>query len=658
MADSDKKEQSASSNESGAGGPAPFVIQDPVVEPAPMPGLPLGLIRRSDLDNGLTTTIQTWGNEIPDGFKEYFRLQIARGTSNEWDLVQEHEVTGGASWVPLVFTIPSAFLLDPEHEGTFSLRYEHENLGGVFDRSGRAYIHIDKTPPGGTLPPDPMTFTFVPPITDDTFGTDDYLEATIPPWTGDQKDVLIAFGWIKGELPEDPADIDLIVQPIDPAVSRVIQIPKSKFIEAGDGRCCGGYVLIDKAGNPSPLSKYELISVALDPWPVPPLDEPTAADATGGELIRSDVVDGNVLVNVPYVDKGKNTDIVVVKWNTKEITPGTPLGSNPASGTNIPVPWSTIWEEYGSTTTGVVPTPLSYTVFRGVEPFPSDVATVRCNFSTTGPEDPDPEPGNDLLEPVTVVGLSGVDNVLVPSDEDQDIFAYIKLVAPLVDDDTYQVLWNGTPIGSPYVIDVNNDSAGDVIEIPLDWDTIRLEGPSAAMPVWYKLTNASHVNPGEPKERTPVQIDFLVSQLPPAIPQHVHPTNGLVNCDSLRWNAAGTSYGIEYLIPPSPYLKAGDDVAVQWNGYTNFANPVLVPGANKTHTFTNITEEQATNGIIWLIEPYATHLLPVWQSNSQIGKGEVSYTIPGKPVVATPTADRIVLSQGEGTCNVPTRPTP
>jgi hypothetical protein len=42
-------------------------------------------------------------------------------------------------------------------------------------------------------------------------------------------------------------------------------MPKDKFIAAGDGLCCGGYVLIDKAGNISALSLYELMSVALGP---------------------------------------------------------------------------------------------------------------------------------------------------------------------------------------------------------------------------------------------------------------------------------------------------------------------------------------------------------------------------------------------------------
>lgn len=651
MAGPDRKEQGAS-NEQGSGGPAPFEVQNPVVQPAPLQGVPLGLIRRADLDLGLTTTITTWsGSPQPAGRTEYIRLQWARADSETWTNFEEHSFVIGAPWVPLVFNIPSSFLLDSEHEGPFDIRYEHMNYAAIPDASDRILIHIDKIAPNSGLIPDAMIFAVTPPITDATFGADDYLEATIAPWTGDQSEVQISFGWIKGALPEDPSSVDLIgPQPIASG-GGVVRIPKANIVAAGDGLCCGGYVLIDKAGNISPLSRYELMSVALDPLPLLPLRAPTAADATGAELLRSDIVEGNVLVNVPQVANGKSTDTVVVKWNTREVTPGTPLGSNPAGGLNIPVPWAVLWGEYGSATTGVVPTPLSYTVLRGVEPFVSQVATVPCNFSSPGPINPEPEPGNDLLEVVTIVGKSGTDNELVAADEDEEILAHIKLVDPLVDGDTYQVLWSGTPIGAPYVIDVTQDSVADVIEIELDWDTLRGEGPSDAMPVWYTLTNFTHENPQEPKQRTSVKIDFLVQALPEAEPQHLN--GAYLTCNSLRWDEARTKYGVQYLIPPSRYLKAGDEVVAQWKAYTSHGTPVEVPAARLTHTFTNITQQQADNGIIWLIAPYDPHVLGTYLHDDPVGKGEVSYTITGKNYVPTPTNTEVALSQGEGSCNVP-----
>ncbi|WP_447902824.1 hypothetical protein [Pseudomonas serbica] len=657
MAGSDKKERKLASGEPTFGGTQPLVVQDPDVSHFVMTGNPTGLIPRAALNADQKTTITAWNGALPpNGRTDTVRLQITRWGSNEWTtLPPEQSFTGGDTWVPLVFTILSTFFLKTENEGAFDLRYEHENYLGVTDYSGRVPIHIDKVPPNGATPPAKMVFAVTAPITDATFGTNDFLEATIPMWTGDLLDAQVAFGWLKGELPEDPGDIDLI-GPESIAPGEKVRIPKDKFIAAGDGLCCGGYVLIDKAGNISALSLYELMSVALGPLPPKPLPKPTAADPTGGELLREDIVNGGVLVNVPHVTNGKSTDTLVIKWKDQELKPGTPVGANPANGIDIFVPWDMILSAYGSAT-GVVDIPLSYTVLRGVEPFASDIETVKCNLSVAGPDNPTPLPGNSKLEKVTIVGKSGVDDVLIDTDEDEDINAKIELIAPLKNGDSYQVMWNGTPIGDPYVIDVADDTEGDTIEIPLDWDVIRDEGPSATLPVWYVLTNPAHVNPQEPDPRTSVKIDFLVFTLPEAVPLHTN-SAGIVTCNSLRWDAGKTTYGIEYRIPPSGLLKEGDEVNVVWKAYTDFDNPTEVTSAEKKRTFTDITDAQARDGIVWLIEPYATHVLPTWSKTLPLGKGEVTYTITGKPASSDPTNTEVGLSQGEGSCNIPPAPNP
>lgn len=655
MAGSDKKEQKLASRESTSGGIAPLAVQDPNVSHFVLPGDPQGLIPRRLLEVDQTTTITTWDNTVPPTFTEYFRLQITRANSNEWTDLQEHSFTGGDTWAPLVFTIPSTFFLDTANEGPFDLRYEHENSGTVKDWSNRVRIQIDKTPPNGTTPPKKMVFAVTPPITDASFGTNDYLEATIPLWDGDSADVKVAFGWLKGELPEKPEDIDLIgPQAISPGGT--VRIPRDKFIDAGDGLCCGGYVLIDKAGNISALSLYELMSVALGPLPPQPLPKPTAADATGGELLRSDIVDGGVLVNVPKVTNGKRTDTVVVTWKDQEVTPGTPVGDNPSTGLNIFISWDKIWAAYGSTTVGVVDHALTYKVLRGVEPFSSAIEIVKCNLSTTGPVNPDPEPGNPNLKKVAIVGESGVENELIASDEDKEVNANIELVDPLVNGDSYQVMWNGTPIGTPRVIDVANDTAGETIEIRLDWDDIRSHGPSATMPVWYELSNPVHENHQEPEPRTDVKIEFLVLTMPEAEPRHTN-ANGWLTCNSLRWSADTTPVlGIEYLIPPNPHMKRGDTVEVEWNGYTNFDSPVLVPATNIKLTFPNISEAQEREGFVCHFGPYATKLLPIWSKPLPLAKGEVKYTVLGKPAASTPTNTCVFWSAGEGSCNIPPAP--
>lgn len=659
MPGSDKKDQQLAERGATAGGGEILAIQSPDVSGFVMAGAPSGLIPRVKLDTDQKTTIAIFATLPPDGETDNFYLQVARHGSNEWTELAHQTYTGTGDpddWVPLDFIIPSTFFLKEENEGAFNLRYHHENYAGAPDTSLPVPIYIDKIPPSNGTQPGKMQFTVTLPITDTTFGGNDYLEATIPIWSGDQTDVKIYFAWLKGELPEDPGGIDFI-GPQDISPNGTIQIPKDKFLAAGDGFCCGGYVLQDKAGNFSPLSSYELMSVALGPLPPVPLDLPSVVDATGGELLRIDIIDEHVMVNVPKVTNGKPEDRVVVKWGATSVLPGTPVGSNPTSGINILVPWATLWAEYGAGTTGVKNTSLSYTVLRGVEPYGSAEETVQCNFSAPGPVNPNPDPGNPLLKAVTVVGGSGTDNVLVESDENKLVEASIELVDPLVDGDSYQVMWNGAAIGDAYVIDTAADVAGEKRNIELDWDVIRAAGPSATMPVWYTLSSAAHGNPQEPDPHTPVQIEFLVFKLPEAVPQHLH-DGRLMNCNALRWKAGGTGseYGFEYLIPPSEHLKQGDTVKVTWNAYKDYGNPTALPDASKTATFPDISQEQAEQGIVWLIEPYDVHILPIWDSVKQIGKGEVTYLIEGKPAQPSPTNTQIALAQGEGSCNVPANP--
>ncbi|WP_156355202.1 hypothetical protein [Pseudomonas endophytica] len=200
----------------------------------------------------------------PVGEVDQIRLQYARKNSDEWTTLDERVVVGEPEgWKPQDFTIPSTFLVSAENEGAFELRYEHLHWAGNDSISPSVRIHIDKVPPNGAFAPERMVFDFSSPITDATFGEHDYLEARIPPWAGDQVDVQVKFAWLKAELPEGPGDV-VQIGPFPITPYGTVRIPKAQVIAAGNGRCCGIYVLIDKAGNISRYSKYQLMDVALN----------------------------------------------------------------------------------------------------------------------------------------------------------------------------------------------------------------------------------------------------------------------------------------------------------------------------------------------------------------------------------------------------------
>lgn len=260
MKGADKKAQTLTAVKDASGGATQLDFPGPDVSGFVLPGEPQGLIPRAKLDSGLTVTIATWEMLPPIGTTEFFRMQYARQDSGEWATLNEQVIVGdGGDWKPLNFTIPGTFLLATENEGAFDLRYEHENWVGNLAHSSSVRIHIDKVPPNGAFAPEKMVFDFSSPVTDATFGENDYLEARIPPWAGDQADVQVKFAWLKAELPDDPGDV-VQIGPFPITPYGTVRIPKAQVIAAGNGRCCGIYVLIDKAGN----SKYQLMDVALN----------------------------------------------------------------------------------------------------------------------------------------------------------------------------------------------------------------------------------------------------------------------------------------------------------------------------------------------------------------------------------------------------------
>ncbi|CAI8908691.1 BIG2 domain-containing protein [Pseudomonas sp. IT-P258] len=640
-----------SQREPGRNGPLEFVKPD--VSTVTLPGNPPGLFPRASLDAGILLQVTAWATLPPDGETETVTLQIARVGSDEYEDVASVNYTEGTSSFPLPITLPADFLLKDENEGAFKIRYQHVNWVGTPAESEDVPVFIDKTPPNGTAAPGKITFSITPPFTENNLAGLTDVDGTIPTWTGAAEGDQVAFAWMKDRLPEDP-DLIVPIGVVELGADRKVKFPVALIRSLGDGGFCGGYTIFDKAGNRSRISLYDLIPVALGTLPPLPYPAPSVPEAVPkGYVDRNDALQG-VHVEFPSILHAKSTDEVEIIWDGVALAYRTPIGSNPGSTISIGVNWEHMRDRYGAAT-GAVSTPIAYKLYRGILELGGESGTVMVNFETTGPGNPDPWPGNPLLLPLDVFGKSNVANKLVASDEDELIEAVIELVAPIADDDEYQVLWNGVPIGAPYVIDTTSDNAGDEIPIELDWDVIRRQGNNAKMPVTYSLSNPAIANPQGPKNPTEVEIEFLTVDLPVAEPQNlVGTTTKRLTCLSLHTEAG--KMGFQYRIPPSDYLKAGMMVEVEWKAYTTYASPVPVTAAGKRATLGPVTADQEVNGLMWLIEPYDTHLLPTWGGpTDQEGKGEVIYTLEVDGVaVPSPASDtRVVLSAGSGTCLIP-----
>ncbi|NMY39450.1 MULTISPECIES: hypothetical protein [unclassified Pseudomonas] len=630
-------------------------VKDPVVRGV-IAGNPAGLLERKLLDKGIEVEIPDWGQQPPPNEADKISLRIARVGSSDYVDLKTETYPSPITGFPQIITIPSDFLLDTSNEGPFELWYVHFNYVETETASSRVPIVIDKIPPNFPDVPGKVTFGFGGgPIFDTTLNGLTDIEGTVPSWTGAAEGDQIAFTWLPDKLPEDPENID----PIDvvPGTDGKVKIPVATIKALPDGRYCCGYTLIDKAGNRSLISAYDLIPVALGDLPPSTMVSPTVPEASDGIINRADAYTG-VHVEFPRIPNGKETDEIEIVWGSNPVSIRTPVGVNPERF-SLPVPIMHMKDEYG-VNTGEVDTPVYYTVYRGGVAFESEKQTVvKVDFFKPGPENPDwPDPTNPALLAPKVFGQSGVENVLEANDEDQPIRADITLVAPLADGDTYQVYWNGKAIGIPYIIDTANDTAGDTVPIDLDWDVIKPEGNSAKMPVHYTLSNSAAAHNDDSSVVAHVQIDFLKINLPLAEPQNlIGSTTKRLTCRSLV--IEGGEIGFHYLIPPSDYLKSGMTIDVEWKAYTTYGNPVLVPGAGLSETLGPISDVEAANGVMWFVGPYDTKILPTWAGpTDQEGKGEVTYTLSvnGKDETSAASDTGVVLSAGGGTCDLSTVP--
>jgi hypothetical protein len=209
--------------------------------------------------------IPTWSTIPTDPTDvEDIELEIARSNSDEYEPVAKVEYIPGTTTLPIPITLPADFLLKDENEGAFKIRYLHTNWAGTPSNSADVLVYIDKTPPNGTAAPDKITLSITPPFTDANLAGLTDVEGTIGAWTGAAEGDKVAFAWVEGQLPEDP-DLIVPIDVVELGTERKVKFPVSVIVEAGDGGFCAGYVIIDKAGNRSRISLYDLIPVALGP---------------------------------------------------------------------------------------------------------------------------------------------------------------------------------------------------------------------------------------------------------------------------------------------------------------------------------------------------------------------------------------------------------
>ena len=168
--------------------------------------------------------------------------------------------------------------------------------------------------------------------------------------------------------------------------------------------------------------------------------------------------------------------------------------------------------------------------------------------------------------------------------------------------------YNGAPVLPAYDVD-GSEAPNEKIPFLIPWDDIKVTPVKKDLPLHYTVTHADFANP---QESLPTTIDVMVEivDLPePEFPAADFP-RGLINCDSLRLKAVGsTEHGIFVHIPKSTYLTAGVDVELEWQTYL-IDGTTLIAGTDHKETVT-VSDDQEASGLNWFV-PYEKCLKPTY----------------------------------------------
>ena len=638
-------------------------MQDPklkAVELEVLPGVPQGLLHVSKLRADLDVKIPYWNyNVFLGGFVDVI-MRIKDGSGDiVYSATKRNPGPLGPGDFPLPQSIPQASI---PHEGTYTIDYFASSDSGNNNDSEPFTITIDRTAPYYNVDPSLAfpTALEVPAtvITDATFGggVTEFI-CTLPEYPGRTGEDYIVVFWGPG-LPETIDDPDPAFGPVPVPADLKIAIPKTIIESRPNGPTFAVYWLTDKAGNVSSVSHPAQVDVQLGALPadLKPPEVPL------GPLV--DLADAHlgVEVKIPAYNNPQGSTIHAI-WGATPLGLRDP-GSDPVD-VFVVVPWSVLKAEYTGGP-GEQPVQVSYQVKRGSLTFPDTplCVDITVDFSIIGPPNPEePDPVNPNLPLVHLTGADGLTDTLTPADKGKDVTATVELYSPVAAGEVLQLYWGTqeTPVDDFTVV---AEVPGNTISFTIPWAAIELQANNPALPMYYTINSATGNNPQQSKD-TPVDVNVLVVGFDPvSFPDLYENSEGqkYLSCPSLHsedYTDPNAKFGFRVQVPGDTDLKAGDTLIAVWQGYA-FDGTTEIPATRFVHDHGALTAAEAVNGFIFLVEPYATHILPIVQ-----GYADVTYAVtPGgteTPIPADPLPEkqRVDLARPGGspgnplTCEVP-----
>lgn len=496
------------------------------------------------------------------------------------------------------------------YPGFASLSYRVFADSGNFVSSTHTLIEIDHRAPNGNNPGDLLLF---PPdlpngeLTKDWLAQNgDQLPVEVPRWPDIQVGDTVHFYW---GTPQEIEPVGALVINQDHMIAgTLIEFAYSGYIlrQQGNGMQNGYYYIADRSGNRCPLSPLAPIRVIDLPAVPDDLPAPVVPLATSDRLIDLDDVRNGVFVEIGPISDTSAGDTLQAFWNGRPL-PLVTLGDTPNWPERIAVGWDIISADGFA---APVPCTVYYRWQRGVAPgIDSPSVNFTVDLTVAGPDPVDPDPINPALDLVVVKGLTD-DNILVGIDHGNDARVLLDLYANPVAGDLLELYWGDHPaVVASYQVQPT-DQPGQEIEFSVPWTIIESVGNSAALPVWYWVSNG--VN-GQRSEDTRVRVAVTpVEGLEPVTFPDAS-IYGWIACKDEPWN------GIRVQIPGNPeVLEANDVVEMSWQLFrdTIGQQPMTEVVWFPPHT---LTAAEAEDGVILLMDRFTDLVLPL-----QLDEGSAS----------------------------------
>ncbi|POA17607.1 hypothetical protein C1886_21150 [Pseudomonas sp. FW300-N1A1] len=571
-------------------------------------------------------------------------------SSSEYLLVFEEDVPGSVTLpddqFPLRRQLPLSLFQNYEGKFEFHYRVRNWNDHTIERESPPAPVTIDRI--GPVRPATPEAIVGVPAlVTSDILTRDGGVKCEIPDFTEDKKEFVRVVVGLMDKPPESAAEFPALVvidELLDP--SRQILIPERFITAIGSKLQYLVYYLYDKAGNRSERSYDRSIQVALGELPsgLSPCEVPLADD--DGFIDRADGV-MPVKVHIPEYTGWQTTDGIVIEFGN-QVLARTSVGGHLEFPLKITIPWGRVSAAYDFLAGGAQDIQVDYRVFRGDFPVRSPAPTsATLILELPGPENPNPEPINPVLDVIRFLSFRGSDSELTIGDIDEHATAFFKLPDNVVANDVFTITYNNRVISSaPYIVN-GSETPNQEVSRSIPWDDIKLTPVMTGLEMFYTFTRPGFVNPQESR-RTAIDVLVEVVDLPePIFPRAVNLGGGykIFNCTSLE-EGSGV-WGVKVHIPASNYLKEGVWVKFHWQTYGPDGTTPLPDTTIEEERQVSLAEESA--GMDWFVA-YDTYLKPTYvPGTSSSGEGKAMYSLPVRGVDESSEWEDVIIGVFEST---------